>query len=37
MKGRDLTMKKMDQVDLIVLGTFEPCILKTFNNRQALI
>ena len=36
MKGRDLTMKKMDQVDFTVLGTVGPCILKSiafdFNN-----
>ena len=34
MKGRDLTMKKMDQVDRTVLGTVGSCILKSiaFNN-----
>ena len=36
MKGRDLTMKKMDQVDHTVLGTVGSCILKSiafdFNN-----
>ena len=36
MKERDLTMKKMDQVDLAVLGTVGSCILKSiafyFNN-----
>ena len=36
MKGRDLTMKKMDQVDRIDLGTVGSCILKRiafdFNN-----
>ena len=35
-KGRDLTMKKMDQVDRTVLGTVGSCILKSiafdFNN-----
>ena len=29
MKGRDLTMKKMDQVDHTVLGTVGLCILKS--------
>ena len=28
MKGRDLTMKKMDQVDRTVVGTVGSCILK---------
>ena len=28
MKGRDLTMKKMDLVDCTVLGTVGSCILK---------
>ena len=28
MNGRDLTMKKMDQVDRRVLGTVGSCILK---------
>ena len=46
MKGRDLTMKKMDQVDFTVLGTYGSCILKSiafdfnntaFNNRHVLI
>ena len=36
MKGMDLTMKKMDQVDRTVLGTVGSCILKSiafsFNN-----
>ena len=37
MKGRDLTMKKMDLVDCTVLGTVGSCILKKkycldFNN-----
>ena len=36
MKGRDLTMKKMDQVDFTDLATVGPCILKSivfdFNN-----
>ena len=36
MKGRDLTMKKMDQVDRTVIGTVVSCILKSiafdFNN-----
>ena len=36
MKGRDLTMKKMDNVDRTVLGTFGSCVLKSiafdFNN-----
>ena len=36
MKGRDLTMKKMDQVDRTVLCTVGSCILKCiafdFNN-----
>ena len=29
MKGRDLTMKKMGQVDRTVLGTVGSCILKS--------
>ena len=29
MKGRDLTMKKMDRVDRTVLGTVGSCILKS--------
>ena len=29
MKGRDLTMKKMDQIDRTVLGTVWSCILKS--------
>ena len=36
MKGRDLTLKKMDQVDRTVLGTVRSCTLKSiafgFNN-----
>ena len=36
MKGRDLTMKKMDQFDRTVLGSVGSCILKNiafdFNN-----
>ena len=36
MKGMDLTMKKMDQVDRTVLGTVGSCILNSiafnFNN-----
>ena len=36
MKGRDLTLKKMDQVDRSVLGTVRSCTLKSiafgFNN-----
>ena len=36
MKGKDLTMKKMDQIDRKVLGTVGSCILKSiafdFNN-----
>ena len=34
MKGRDLTMKKMNQVDRTDLGTAWSCILKciAFNN-----
>ena len=36
MKGRDLTMKKMEQVDRTVLGSVGSCILKSiafnFNN-----
>ena len=36
MKGRDLTLKKMNQVDRTVLGTVGSCILKRiafyFNN-----
>ena len=36
MKGRDLTMKKMDQIGRTVLGTVGSCILKCiafdFNN-----
>ena len=36
MKERDLTMKKMDQVDRTVLGAVRSCILKSiafdFNN-----
>ena len=36
MKGRDITMKKMDQVDSTVLGNVGSCILKSiafgFNN-----
>ena len=36
MKGINLTMKKMDQVDRTVLGTVGSCILKSiafnFNN-----
>ena len=28
MKGRDLTMKKMDQVNHTVLGTVGSCMLK---------
>ena len=39
MKGRDLTMKKMDQVDRTALGTVGSCIIKsiTFDiNNTAL-
>ena len=36
MKGRDLTTKRMDQVDRTVLGTVGSCVLKSivfdFNN-----
>ena len=31
MKGRYLTMKKMDQVDCTVLGTVGSCILKVLH------
>ena len=38
MKGRDLTMKKIDQVDRAVLGTVGSCILKSialdFNHTE---
>ena len=30
MKGRDLTMKKMDRVDHTVLGTVGSCIIKKY-------
>ena len=39
MKKRDLTMKKMDQVDHTVLGTIGSCILKSIAldfNRTAI-
>ena len=39
MKGRDLTLEKMDQIDRTVLGTVGSCILKSIAfdlNKTAL-